>query len=158
MRGPAETIRAAVNTSAITIDGIIEGNVRTIVAADDCARFCLFENFDFRGRRLADPFDRLSQPRIRWISDDAHACNSVLSMQHRIAHVRIFGESTRSVREGLTGAQASSLAVTRRRDNAATGTVALQSYPVDLILGVCSRRLLPWPHCQVDRFSSPIEK
>jgi len=29
-----------------------------------------------------------------------------------------------------TGAQASLLAITRRRDNAATGTVALQSYPV----------------------------
>ena len=29
-----------------------------------------------------------------------------------------------------TGAQASSLAITRRRDNTATGTVALQSYPV----------------------------
>src|SRR2546429_5127878 len=29
-----------------------------------------------------------------------------------------------------TGAQASSLAIIRRRDNGATGTVALQSYPV----------------------------
>ena len=85
MSWPAETIRAAVNTSAITIDGIIEGDVRTIVAADDGARFCLFENFDFRRRRFADPFDRLSQPRIRWISDEAHVCNSVLSMQQRVA-------------------------------------------------------------------------
>ncbi len=31
---------------------------------------------------------------------------------------------------GATGAQASSLAITRLRDNAATGTVALQSHPV----------------------------
>ena len=30
----------------------------------------------------------------------------------------------------MTGAQASSLAITRGRDNAATETVALQSYPV----------------------------
>ena len=35
-----------------------------------------------------------------------------------------------STGDGATGAQASSLAITRRRDNAATGTVALQSDPV----------------------------
>src|SRR2546421_4353779 len=33
------------------------------------------EDFDFRARRLTDPFDRFSQPGIWWIIDEAHACN-----------------------------------------------------------------------------------
>ena len=37
-----------------------------------------------------------------------------------------------------TGAQASSLAIIRRRDGTATGTVALQSYPVASASGIDS--------------------
>ena len=39
-------------------------------------------------------------------------------------------QSVRGAVAIATGAQASSLAIIRRRDNGATGTVALQSYPV----------------------------
>ena len=44
---------------------------------------------------------------------------------------------------GATGAQASSLTITRRRDNAATGTVALQSYAVATAAGTDFTPALP---------------
>src|SRR5258708_13256576 len=84
MSRPAETIRASVRTAAIAVHRVIESHVGTVVRADDCARFSLFKDFDFRSGWLADPFDGMRQPGIRWIVDVAHLCNRVLSMQHSI--------------------------------------------------------------------------
>ncbi len=92
MRGTAETIRTAVDATTIAIDRVVEGHVGAIVGADDRAGFRFFKNFDLRRRRLADPFDRVSQPGIGWIIDEAHICNSVLSMKQSISDTRLFGE------------------------------------------------------------------
>src|SRR5947207_13350860 len=57
----------------------------------------------------------------------------VLTAHYPAARANLWTMVTKSVSGALaTGAQASSLAITRRRDNTATGTVALQSYPVAL--------------------------
>ena len=92
MRRPAETISAAMRAAALTIDRVIEGHVRTIVAADNRAGLSLFKNFDLRGGRFANPFHRMDQPGVRRVFDVTHVCNPVLSMKHRIAEVRMFGE------------------------------------------------------------------
>src|SRR5205807_9111402 len=81
VRRPAETIRAAVDAAAIAIDRVVECYVRAVIVADDRTRFRLFKYFDLGGGRLANPFDRMRQPRVRWILDVAHVCNYVLSMK-----------------------------------------------------------------------------
>jgi hypothetical protein len=57
MRGPAEAISAAVYTAAITVDRVVEPDVRTVVVGDDVARRCLFEDFEFRFWWFPDPFN-----------------------------------------------------------------------------------------------------
>ena len=85
MSRPAETIGTAVHATAIAIYRMIESDVRAVVAADDRTRLSFFEDFDLGLRRLADPFDGMSEPGIGWICDVAHGCNRVLSMKQRIA-------------------------------------------------------------------------
>jgi hypothetical protein len=57
VRGPAEAISAAVNAAAITVDGVIESDVRTIVVSDDVTSLCLFKHFELGFRRFAYPLD-----------------------------------------------------------------------------------------------------
>src|SRR5207249_3774493 len=84
VRRPAETISATVDAASIAIDRVVECHIGAVVPADDRARFSLFKYFDLGGGRLANPFDRMSQPRVRWVFDVAHVCNLVLSMKQII--------------------------------------------------------------------------
>lgn len=65
VRRAAEAIRAGVRAAAIAVDGVIEANVRAVVVRDNLARLRLFEDSDFRFGRLANPFDRMREPRVR---------------------------------------------------------------------------------------------
>jgi hypothetical protein len=53
--------------ASITVDGIIEANVRAIVVRDNGAGFGLLEDFQLGCGRLAQPLDRVLEPRVRRI-------------------------------------------------------------------------------------------
>jgi hypothetical protein len=53
-----------VNAAAVTVDCVIETDVRTIVVSDDVARLSLFKHFERCLGRLANPLDRVAQPGI----------------------------------------------------------------------------------------------
>src|SRR3982751_463868 len=57
VRWSAEAIRAAVNTTSITIDGMVEADVGTVVVSDDRAGGRLFKDFELVLRRLTKPFN-----------------------------------------------------------------------------------------------------
>src|SRR6185503_12265596 len=74
--------------------------------------------FNLRGRRLANPFDRVTQPGIRWVCYETHVCNRVLSVKRSI-NVRTETFKGRrpltKVRELDRRAQISRRVVARRR-------------------------------------------
>jgi hypothetical protein len=45
------------DAAAITVDGIVEADVGTIVMGNDIARFSFFEDLEFRFGWLTQPFD-----------------------------------------------------------------------------------------------------
>ena len=92
MRRPAKTIGAPVDAAAVTIYRVIECHIGALICADNRTRFGFLKDFDLRGGRLANPFNRMSQPGIRRIFDETHICNPVLSMKHSIANPITFGE------------------------------------------------------------------
>ena len=78
----------------------------------------------------------------------------VLTAHYPAARANLWTMVTKSVSGALaTGAQASSLAITRRRDNTATGTVALQSYPVATLPVLTPSR--PWTVSRKIKTPSP---
>ena len=79
MRRPAETIAATVTATAIAIHGVVETNVRAVVVGDDGTRGGFFEDFNLRGRRLANPLHGVGEPGIWWICNVIHGYG--LSMQ-----------------------------------------------------------------------------
>ena len=101
MRRATETIGAAVNASAITVNRVIKRDVRTIVMANDRTGLRFFKDFDLGLRRFAYPLDGVSQPGIWRVSDITHECNPVLQMKQRIAELIKFGE-----RKSIAGADA----------------------------------------------------
>ena len=56
MRWTAEAISAAVYTTAITVDCVIETDVRAVVVSDDVARGRLFKDFELRFWWFTNPF------------------------------------------------------------------------------------------------------
>jgi hypothetical protein len=57
MCGSAETVSAAVNATAITVHGIVEPDIGTVVVSDDLSGVSFFEDFQFCFGRLAEPFN-----------------------------------------------------------------------------------------------------
>jgi hypothetical protein len=46
-----------VYAAAVTVDGVIEPDVRSVVVSDDEARRRLYEDYELRLRWFTDPFD-----------------------------------------------------------------------------------------------------
>ena len=67
-----EAVAACVRAAAITVDGVIEAYVRALVVRNDAARFGLFEDLQLGFRRLAKPFHRVLEPRVRRVIHVTH--------------------------------------------------------------------------------------
>lgn len=113
VRWAAKAIGAAVDAAAIAVDGKVKAHVRALIMSYDPAGLGLFKHFELCFGRLAQPFDGMGEPRIGGIFDvlhntriylsitavapkthsrETHGCKSVLSLQHSISKVRLFGE------------------------------------------------------------------
>src|SRR5262245_1123961 len=76
VRGPRETVRAGVRTTAIAIDRIIERNVWAVIAGDDRTRGRLFKDFELGFGRFADPFVPGAEPGVRRCVEVSHNGNA----------------------------------------------------------------------------------
>ena len=67
-----EAVGAGVRAAAVAVDGVVEGNIRTVVAGDDRPGGRLFENYRCGFGGLSDPLVSGCQPGIGWVVDVFH--------------------------------------------------------------------------------------